>query len=435
MEQDLLNLILKYDLTKFTEKFENEGITSYRHVKDIDQTRLRSYYNMLEVDLRNFEKLRNECIKISEQSGTPMITPPRTLDSLYISYPTFGTSGPRTIHTSMPRPSGDASSSIQDGAYLLDFHSEKAVGELKMKGNTPYIETFPNQVIIQDETLLCDFYSQNPVCELKMKNRNPYVIPVANIEQQIISNVSISQENLGSTRPDVPLYDGSLVDGHKGLGIIIAYNHMREDIENRTAIRDAFTMLFQKMNLHIVYVNDKTKANFTLTLIAEIRKALKISMKMFFIGIFSHRQDQEGAKVKLQDGNFIGLNEVFEILKENIPIELPKAIIIQACHSEEDDTLMSSGPYNASIKPYNASIMESNYLVTYSNVGVYKNPEQSSWYIQTLRRAYNEIRDQSDFIHVLFRANELMLSGNKEPSDENRQPAQIESTLTRLLRL
>ena len=429
MEEDLLNLIEKYDLTKYNGKFASEGITSCRHIKDIDQYTLRSYYNMLQVDLRNFEKLRNECIQICALV-TPIIVPHNPLDKSDVNLGIVsGKSRTRLNYNSIPRVSYNASNFIQDGTYLLDYHTEKPVGKVKMKGSTPFILTFPDKVIIQDETLLCDFL-HTPVCELKVKNGTTYVVPFTNIENEESNFSSINIPPKQLAMPTIPQYDGSLVEGHKGLGIIIACDHIEKDIGDRSAIRKEFTTLFQMFNLRIVYVNDMDRKIFILSLKKEITKAF---MKIFFIGIFSHRQDQDGAKVKLHDGNFIGLNEIFEILKESIPIELPKVIIIQACHSEEDDTLMSSD--HNPVKPYNASIMESNYLVTYSHVGVYKNPEQSSWYIQTLRRAYNEIRDQSDFIHVLIRTNELMLSGNKEgaSSDVYRQPVQIESTLTRLL--
>ena len=314
--------------------------------------------------------------------------------------------------------------SIQDGTCLVDYFTKQRVGDFKMEGSTAFIITFPEKIILEDKTLLHDFHSRNPVCELRIMNRTPCVTPTANPRkvERSLSDTNIPQENLELVRPII-LYDSQVE--RQGLAFIIAYNHIEEDVGIK--IEDIFMNLFNEMNLNIVYINYVNKTDFLLALTTEITKAITMSMRIFFIGIFSHRQDQDGAKVQLLD-TFISLNEIFGILKENIPTKLPKVVIIQACQAGGLDTEMGAEDRLDMNKPYNASIMESNYLVVYSNVGALKDPKESSWYIHSLIRAYYEIRDQYDFYHVLVRANQLMLSG-KSSLDAHKQPAQIESTL------
>ena len=376
MEADLNDLIKKYNLDEFIELFENGGVKCPADIIDIDHNKLRSYYHMLDADINKFEKLRSECIKKCRQPQplTPSVIP--TTSVIPLSQPI----------------------EVEDNSTAISPHIEG--------------HAFLPEV-------LCDYNSGQPAAEVKMKEGIPHILLLDN----------------HSHYPVIPRYDLTPVNGYRGLGFIIVnanFDHSRISYRNG-ADEDLkmLTGLFVKMKLQLKILKDHQRNECLEVFKTEIER-MDYYTKIIFIAVSSYGEDD---KFLCKDGSAIQIQEIVDILRSPTLINIPKILLIQTCGN-----IKMANTSQIVESPHALLKKESDILIVYSSVpGYVANiyPEQGSWFIQSLLKAYDQLHEHADFQQILTYTNNLMETAN--PCEvygvTYKQPFQTVSTLQKLIYL
>ena len=392
-------LLDKYNLLSFQENFILAGVRTLQDIAHIDRTTLRSYYCMLDADINNFEKLRNECIIMTSSKratpGPPMSyrTPnaPRSLTSGVGSSSISSMSS--TCWDYGPQAMGQQSSSLVDitDEVVYDSKSRFPIGTVSRVG----------------EALILNKYSQ---------------------DEDIVVKSKLSQH---STK--IPNYE--LDNSCKGLGLIMVIDKFVDGQVRVGAVDDVkkLEVLFRKMNL-IVIIEDNCSSPQKVTSSIKHKLSTNKRLSSFFIAISSYGGD--GNKILCADNQAVSVSDILAAVSNFQTPELagkPKVILIEAICNP-----VTMAEKEKKVASYTTTTKECDILVSYAYISGYmvrRDPGKHSWFITSLCKAYDEqIGEGESFVNILTYTNYIMLErlSGKEEYVCN-QPIQVESTLTKIL--
>ena len=399
MEDKIINLLDKYNLLAFQERFLLAGVRTLKDLAQIDRTALRSQFLMLEADINNFEKLRNECI-IATQLTTPVGSlPPPSLITHSMESAINVSSGTHSLITMDSGPEA-IRHSIRPDSFLfivVDSESRNPIGEVHVEQGAYLLKCFPE-------------------------------FETGGVKGNIIKQHTKIQK-----------YDLESSSEYKGLGLIFVVESFDNGHVRLGASNDVKNLknLFNKMRLKVIIFSNPTRER----IIYEISSQVEIHLESssFFIAISSH--GKEGNQVLCADNQPVTVAEILAHFQIPPLLGKPKVFIIEACRGDKHDSIILTDNYipdTHTINTYPAATKESDILVAYACVPgyvAYRDKNNGSWFITSLCDAYNQLEEERvDFFGILTYANQIMLQKNCEKKEAiMKQPMHLESTLSKLL--
>ena len=403
MDSIIHSLLDKYNLLAFEEKFFFAGVMSLQDLAHIDHDTLRSTYLMLDADIKNFEKLRNECIIFSKSTKrtTETMKPPIS----YISH-----------YESRDVSSGVGASSIF--SIPLSLNCEPKGMEQQQR--------LPN--LDKTEGIVYDV-SQFPIGTVSMGQG------VLTLEKFVKDEPIPIKSKISEQKTLIPKYDLDYNIFSKGLGLIMmidkydgGYTRPGNDDDLRK-----LEGLFKKMNLSVKF---EDKCASPKSVLASIKHHLTTNKDLasFFIAISSIGHD--GNEIFCADNQVISISDILaEISSITLPdlIGKPKIIIVESICDPSNITEKKKKKVS-----YQTSTKECDILVSFAYISglmVLRDTGKHSWFITALCDAYNElIEEKTDFVNILTYANQIMLQRYYYKEEyTSKQSIQLESTLTKLL--
>ena len=237
--------------------------------------------------------------------------------------------------------------------------------------------------------------------------------------------------------PVYPLGEGE----YTGIGIIIV-NHSCGTTKREGSVKDLenFKYIFEGLKLKVVVkenINHRTisgEFGFEDFIKNEIKNNLEL--KCFFLAISTHGERVSG--IAGFDGVPIELSSLIATLQVKELVGKPKVAIVQACRGSRSDYQVNRVEADSIPK---VATFESDLLVAYSCAHGYKSwrdKENGSWFVDSMRRCYEEMKGQSNILELLTATTSYMLEHFKSQNEMGvcyKQPAEIRCTLSSLLNI